>query len=122
MFRFRFTFGLVRFDLVWLITLFEKMAEKYSRGKDLAGKIPSGRKKTLQRHRYGHTVKICRETIATCARCSCKGHNNDKFTSTEVRCCHCGEDHQAFSRKQKTPSSKQNNAYSDYRPYENFSD
>ena len=42
--------------------------------------------------------KICRETIATCARCSWQAHNKNKCTSTEVRCCHCGADHQAFSR------------------------
>ena len=24
--------------------------------------------------RYGHTVKKCHETIATCAKCSCQGH------------------------------------------------
>ena len=33
--------------------------------------------------RYGHTVKRCHETVATCARCSCQGHNKDKCTSTE---------------------------------------
>ena len=48
--------------------------------------------------RYGHTVKRCHETIATCAKCSCQGHNKDKCTSTEVRRSHCGDDHQAFSR------------------------
>ena len=51
--------------------------------------------------RYGHTVKICHETIATCARCSYQGHKKDKCTSTEVRYCHCGEDSedlQVFSR------------------------
>ena len=48
--------------------------------------------------RYGHTMKRCRETIATCARRSCQEHIKDKCTSTEVRYCHCGEDHQAFLR------------------------
>ena len=48
--------------------------------------------------RYGHTVKTCHETIVTCARCNCQGHNQDKGTSTEVRCCHCWDDHQTFSR------------------------
>ena len=48
--------------------------------------------------RYGHTVKTCHETIATCARFNCQGHNKDKCTSTEVRCYHCGDDHQTFSR------------------------
>ena len=27
--------------------------------------------------RYGYTAKRCRETIATCTRCSCQGHNKD---------------------------------------------
>ena len=57
--------------------------------------IPMGCKTCL---RYGHTVKRCRETIATCARCSNQRHNEDKCTSTEVRCCHYGADYQAFSR------------------------
>ena len=48
--------------------------------------------------RYGHTVKRCREKIATCARCSCQGQNKYKCISTEARCCHCKGDHQAFSR------------------------
>ena len=48
--------------------------------------------------RYGQTVKRCHETITTCARCSNEWHNKDKCTSTTVRCCHCGSDHQAFSR------------------------
>ena len=43
-------------------------------------------------------MKRCQETIETCARCSCQGHNKDRCTSTEVRCCHCGDDHKAFSR------------------------
>ena len=43
-------------------------------------------------------MKRCREITATCARCSSKGHKKDKCTSTEVRCCHCGVDHKAFSR------------------------
>ena len=46
---------------------------------------------------YGHTVKIFHGTIATCAKGSCKAHNRDKCTSTEVRCCHSGDDHQALS-------------------------
>ena len=46
----------------------------------------------------GNTVKRCRETIATCARCSNQGHNKDESTSTEVRCCHRKADLQAFSR------------------------
>ena len=41
-------------------------------------------------------IKICRKTIATCAWCS--GNSKDKCTSTEVRCYHCGGDHQTFSR------------------------
>ena len=48
--------------------------------------------------KYGHTVKIYHETIATRAKCSCQGHNKNKCTSTAVRCCYCGDDHQAFSR------------------------
>ena len=48
--------------------------------------------------RYGHTVKTCRETIAACMRCISEGRNKDKCTSTEVRCCHYGADHQAFPR------------------------
>ena len=47
---------------------------------------------------YGHTVKRCHETIATCAKRSCQGHNKDKCTCTEVRCCDRGDDQQAFSR------------------------
>ena len=35
----------------------------------------------------------------TYVRCSCQGHNKYKCTNTEVRCCDCGEHHQAFSRK-----------------------
>ena len=47
---------------------------------------------------YGHTVKTIHETIAACAKCSCQAHNKDKCTSTEVRCWHLGDDHQALSR------------------------
>ena len=36
--------------------------------------------------------------IATCARCSCEGHKKYKCTSNEVKCFHCGEDHQSYSR------------------------
>ena len=48
--------------------------------------------------KYGHAAKRCHETIATCARCSCQGHNKDKCTSNEVKCYYCGEDHQTISR------------------------
>ena len=48
--------------------------------------------------RCGHTKKECHEAIAMCARCSCQGPDTDKCTSTEVRCFHCGDDHQVFSR------------------------
>ena len=48
--------------------------------------------------KYGHTVNRCRETIATCARCSNQVHNNDKCTIYEVKCYHCEADHQTFSR------------------------
>ena len=48
--------------------------------------------------KYGHTAKRCHETIATCARCSCQGHNKDECTSNEVKYFHCYEDHQSFSR------------------------
>ena len=48
---------------------------------------------------YGHTVKICRQSKATCVRCSNQGHNKDICTcSTEVECCHCEADYQAFLR------------------------
>ena len=43
-------------------------------------------------------MERCHETIATCANCSCQGNNKVKCTSTEVRCYHCGDDHQTFSR------------------------
>ena len=56
---------------------------------------PTSCKKCL---RYGHTVKRGRETIATCAWCSCQWHYKGKCTSNEVKCYHCGEDHQAISR------------------------
>ena len=49
-------------------------------------------------HKFGHTAKRCHETIATCARCSCQGHDKDKCTSNEVKCYHYAEDHQTFSR------------------------
>ena len=48
--------------------------------------------------RYGNTVKRCHETKATCVRCSYQRHNKDKCISTEVRCCHCEDDHETFSR------------------------
>ena len=47
--------------------------------------------------RYGHTVRGYRDKVPPCARCSNQGHNKDKSTSTEVRCCHCRADHQSFS-------------------------
>ena len=49
--------------------------------------------------RHGHTVKRCHETIATCTRYSNQGKNKDECSSTEVWCCHCGADHQTYSRK-----------------------
>ena len=68
--------------------------------------------------KYANTVKICSETIASCASCRNKRHKKDKYISTEVRFCHCGPDHQAsqgtvqYSKeKQKSSKSKQKNAY-----------
>ena len=46
----------------------------------------------------GTQRKRCRETVATCDRCSNQGHNKEKCTRTKVRCCHCGVNHQAPSR------------------------
>ena len=33
--------------------------------------------------------------IKMCNKCSCFGHNGDKYRSNDVRCCHCAEDHKS---------------------------
>ena len=48
--------------------------------------------------KYGHTAKRCHETTVTRARRSCQRHNKDKCTSSEVKCYHCGGNHQSYSR------------------------
>ena len=54
--------------------------------------------------KFEHTAKKCHETIATFAWCSCEGHKKDKCTSNEVKCFHCGEDHQSHCFGAQTAS------------------
>ena len=70
-----------------LLTFKTKVCEYHER--------PMRRKKCLN---YGHLMKRCRETLATFARCSYQLHSKDRWSSTEVRCCHCIADHLAFSK------------------------
>ena len=56
---------------------------------------PMNCKKCLE---YSHTVKNCRKQTPTCAKCSVEGHKTEACLSLELKCLHCGGEHQAVSR------------------------
>ena len=80
--------------------------------------------------KYGHTVNKCRESTATCAGCTHQGHKKKlsapvpkpNATSAKQTTKSSHGSAKISKEKQKSSRSKQKNAYSDYRPYESFSD